>query len=40
MGVGNDMVQMMGAQRSYQLESTAIQTQNQMLSIANQLVTP
>jgi flagellar basal-body rod protein FlgG len=38
--VGNDMVQMMGAQRSYQLESSAIQTENQMLSIANQLVTP
>ena len=38
--VGTDMVQMMGAQRSYQLESTAIQTENQMLSIANQLVTP
>jgi flagellar basal-body rod protein FlgG len=36
--VGNDMVQMMGAQRSYQLESSAIQTENQMLSIANQLV--
>jgi len=38
--VGHDMVQMMGAQRSYQLESSAIQTQNQMLTIANQLVTP
>ncbi len=38
--VGHDMVQMMGAQRSYQLESSAIQTENQMLSIANQLVTP
>ncbi len=37
--VGNDMVQMIGAQRSYQLESSAIQTENQMLSIANQLVT-
>jgi flagellar basal-body rod protein FlgG len=37
--VGSDMVQMMGAQRSYQLESSAIQTENQMLSIANQLVT-
>jgi flagellar basal-body rod protein FlgG len=35
--VGNDMVQMMSAQRSYQLESSAIQTENQMLSIANQL---
>ncbi len=37
---GTDMVQMVGAQRSYQLESSAIQTENQMLSIANQLVTP
>lgn len=37
--VGNDMVQMIGAQRSYQMESSAIQTENQMLSIANQLVT-
>jgi flagellar basal-body rod protein FlgG len=37
--VGNDMVQMVGAQRNYQLESSAIQTENQMLSIANQLVT-
>jgi flagellar basal-body rod protein FlgG len=35
--VGSDMVQMMSAQRSYQLESSAIQTENQMLSIANQL---
>ena len=39
MDVGNDMVQMIGAQRNYQLESSAIQTENQMLSIANQLVT-
>ena len=37
MDVGTDMVQMMSAQRSYQLESSAIQTENQMLSIANQL---
>lgn len=35
--VGSDMVRMMSAQRSYQLESSAIQTENQMLSIANQL---
>ncbi len=35
--VGSEMVQMMGAQRGYQLQSTAIQTENQMLSIANQL---
>jgi flagellar basal-body rod protein FlgG len=34
---GDEMVQMISAQRSYQLESTAIQTENQMLSIANQL---
>jgi flagellar basal-body rod protein FlgG len=38
--MATDMVQMMGAQRGYQLESSAIQTENQMLSIANQLVTP
>ncbi len=38
--VGSEMVQMVGAQRSYQLESTAIQNESQMLSIANQLVTP
>jgi flagellar basal body rod protein FlgG len=31
------MVRMMSAQRAYQLESSAIQTENQMLSIANQL---
>jgi flagellar basal-body rod protein FlgG len=37
---GSEMVQMMGAQRSYQLESSAIQTENQMLSIANQLLSP
>jgi flagellar basal-body rod protein FlgG len=35
--VGGEMVRMMSAQRSYQLESSAIQTENQMLSIANQL---
>jgi flagellar basal-body rod protein FlgG len=37
--VGAEMVQMVGAQRSYQLESSAIQNENQMLSLANQLVT-
>jgi flagellar basal-body rod protein FlgG len=37
--MGTEMVQMMSAQRGYQLESNAIQTENQMLSIANQLVT-
>jgi flagellar basal-body rod protein FlgG len=35
--VGGEMVRMMSAQRAYQLESSAIQTENQMLSIANQL---
>jgi flagellar basal-body rod protein FlgG len=35
--VGTEMVQMIDAQRSYQLESSAVQTENQMLSIANQL---
>jgi flagellar basal-body rod protein FlgG len=34
-----EMTQMVSTQRSYQLESSAIQTENQMLSIANQLVT-
>jgi len=35
--VATEMTTMMGAQRSYQLESTAIQTESQMMSIANQL---
>ncbi len=35
--VASEMVRMMSAQRAYQLESSAIQTENQMLSIANQL---
>jgi flagellar basal-body rod protein FlgG len=35
--VGSEMVRMVSAQRAYQLESSAIQTENQMLSIANQL---
>jgi flagellar basal-body rod protein FlgG len=35
--VAGEMVHMMSAQRAYQLESSAIQTENQMLSIANQL---
>ncbi len=35
--VSTEMVQMVSAQRNYQLESSAIQTENQMLSIANQL---
>lgn len=37
--MSTEMVQMMSAQRGYQLESNAIQTENQMLSIANQLIT-
>jgi flagellar basal-body rod protein FlgG len=32
-----EMVKMISTQRSYQLESSAIQTENQMLQIANQL---
>ena len=32
-----EMVKMISTQRSYQLESSMIQTENQMLSIANQL---
>ena len=36
--VSTEMVQLLDTQRSYQLESSAIQTENQMLSIANQLV--
>jgi flagellar basal-body rod protein FlgG len=35
--VGSEMVQMMSAQRGYQLQSTAIQNEDQMMSIANQL---
>lgn len=35
--VAGEMVRMMSAQRAYQLESSAIQTENQMLSIANQV---
>ena len=34
---GTEMVKMISTQRNYQLESSAIQTENQMLSIANQL---
>lgn len=33
-----EMVQLVNTQRSYQLESSAIQTEDQMMSIANQLV--
>lgn len=35
--VSSEMVKMVSAQRDYQLESSAIQTENQMASIANQL---
>jgi len=35
---GTEMVQLVSTQRSYQLESSAIQTEDQMMSIANQLV--
>jgi len=35
--VSTEMVRMVSAQRNYQLESSAIQTESQMLSIANQL---
>jgi flagellar basal-body rod protein FlgG len=36
--MASDMATMMSTQRNYQMSSTAIQTQNQMLGIANQLV--
>jgi flagellar basal-body rod protein FlgG len=35
--IASDMAQMVSTQRNYQLESTAIQTESQMMSIANQL---
>jgi flagellar basal-body rod protein FlgG len=35
--VASEMVKMVSTQRNYQLASSAIQTQNQMMSIANQL---
>ncbi len=35
--VGSEMALMVSTQRNYQLNSTAIQTENQMMSIANQL---
>lgn len=35
--MGNEMASMVSTQRAYQLTSTAIQTENQMMSIANQL---
>jgi flagellar basal-body rod protein FlgG len=38
--MASDMASMVSTQRNYQMASTAIQTQNQMLGIANQLVTP
>jgi flagellar basal-body rod protein FlgG len=36
--MASEMATMMSTQRNYQMASTAIQTQNQMLGIANQLV--
>jgi flagellar basal-body rod protein FlgG len=38
--VGSEMALMMSTQRNYQLTSSAIQTESQMMSIANQLRTP
>jgi flagellar basal-body rod protein FlgG len=38
--LGRDMANMISTQRSFQLDSTAIQTESQMMSIANQLRTP
>jgi flagellar basal-body rod protein FlgG len=35
--IGNDMAAMVATERSYQLASTAIQTESQMMTIANQL---
>jgi flagellar basal-body rod protein FlgG len=35
--VGDEMVQLIGAQRSYEMASKAIQMQDQMLSVANQI---
>ena len=35
--VGRDMSTMMSTERSFQMASTAIQTESQMMSIANQL---
>jgi flagellar basal-body rod protein FlgG len=35
--VGSEMARMVTTQRNYQIESTAIQNENQMLTIANQL---
>ncbi len=37
--IGHDMATMVSTERSYQLASTAIQTESQMMSIANQLRT-
>jgi len=37
--VGRDMANMMSTERNYQLASTAIQTESQMMSIANELRT-
>ncbi len=37
MDIGRDMATMMSTQRNYQMASTAIQTESQMMQIANQL---
>ena len=37
MNIASDMALMVSTQRNYQLTSTAIQTESQMMSIANQL---
>ncbi len=37
--LGRDMTTMMTAERAYQMSSTAIQTESQMMAIANQLRT-
>ena len=37
--IGRDMTTMVGAERAFQMQSTAIQNESQMMSIANQLKT-
>ncbi len=37
MNIASEMAQMVSTQRDYQLTSTAIQNESQMMSIANQL---
>lgn len=38
--LGNEMASMMSSERTYAMNSTAVQVQGQMMSIANQLVSP